>query len=301
DLVGTSPAMDQLRQMIARAAACDATVLIQGESGVGKELVANALHRASGRRHGPFVVANCGAFTESLIDSQLFGHVKGAFTNAVTNHAGFFQQADDGTLFLDEIGDLPFEAQVKLLRAIEGYPFRPVGSTTDIRADVRVVAATNKDLEKAVTAKEFRQDLFFRLRVIVIRVPPLREHADDVPALVEHFLNKAGPRRKDCSPAAMKRLREYHWPGNVRQLRGVLDHAIAMGEGPVIQPKDLGFVELPAPDQPNTLAMGDVEAWAIRKALEQVDWNVTQAANILGIGRDTVGKKMQQYGITRGT
>src|SRR5438128_5454716 len=177
DLVGASPAMEQLRQTIARAAGTDATVLIQGESGVGKELVANALHRASARRHGPFVVANCGAFTESLIDSQLFGHVKGAFTNAVTNHAGFFQQADDGTLFLDEIGDLPFEAQVKLLRAIEGYPFRPVGSTTDIRADVRVVAATNKDLEKAVTAKEFRQDLFFRLRVIVIRVPALREHA----------------------------------------------------------------------------------------------------------------------------
>jgi two-component system, NtrC family, response regulator HydG len=301
ELVGSSPAMEQLRQTIARAAAVDATVLIQGESGVGKELVANALHRASARRSGPFVVANCGAFTESLIDSQLFGHVKGAFTNALTNHAGFFQQADDGTLFLDEIGDMPLEAQVKLLRAIEGHPFRPVGGTSDIRADVRVVAATNKELEKAVTAKEFRQDLFFRLRVIVIRVPPLREHTDDIPALVEHFLQKAGGRRKECSPAAMKGLREYHWPGNVRQLRGVLDHAMAMGEGPVIQPKDLGFVELPAPDQPNTLALGDVEAWAIRKALDQVDWNVTQAAHILGIGRDTVGKKMQQYGIARGT
>src|SRR5262245_61631574 len=234
ELIGASPAMLTLRQTIAKAAAFPVTVLIQGESGVGKELVAAALHKDSPRRHGPFVVANCGAFTESLIESQLFGHTKGAFTGALANSPGYFQQADDGTLFLDEIGDMPFEGQVKLLRVIEGKPFRPVGGMTDLRTDVRVVAATNKDLEQAVSAKEFRSDLYFRLRVICIRVPPLREHIEDIPAMVDHFLRKLTPpgaRRKEIAPDAMKHLQEYTWPGNVRQLRSALEHAIIMCEG----------------------------------------------------------------------
>ncbi len=303
ELIGASPALQALREKIVRAAASNATVLVEGESGVGKELVANALHLGSPRRHGPFVVAHCGALTDSLIESQLFGHRKGAFTGAAADHAGYFQQADDGTLFLDEIGDMPLEGQVRLLRVIEGQPFRPVGGATDIRSDVRIVAATNKDLEEAVKAKTFRQDLFFRLRVVYLRVPPLREHAEDVPAIVEHFLRQftpAGAAAKTISPAALRRLQDYSWPGNVRQLRSVLENALVMGEGPSIEPRDLGFVEVPAAvDHPPSFNLEEVEAWVIRKVLDQAD-NNTLAAQMLGIGRDTLRKKIDQYNLGKG-
>jgi two-component system response regulator HydG len=296
-LIGDSAAMRDLRHRIARAGASSAVVLVEGESGVGKELVASALHRTSPRASGPFVVAHCGALTDNLIESQLFGHRKGAFTGAVDDHAGYFQQADDGTLFLDEIGDMPLEGQVRLLRVIEGMPFRPVGGTADIRADVRIVAATNKDLEKAVAAKEFRADLFFRLRVIYLRVPPLREHAEDIPAIVQHFLKRfsvPGVTRKEISEPAMRRLQEYHWPGNVRQLRSVLESAVIMGEGSSIEPKDLGFLNPSAADDAVTLNLEQVEALTIKKAMARSSGNITQAAQILGIGRDTLRKKLQQ-------
>ena len=297
DIIGASQAMHNLRQAIARAGSSSATVLIHGETGAGKELVALALHRRSPRCHGPLVVANCGAIAESLLESELFGHCKGAFTGAAANRIGLFQQADDGTIFLDEIGEMPLESQVKLLRAIEGQSFRPVGSTRDVRVDVRVIAATNRNLESEVRAGRFRQDLYFRLRVIFIAVPSLREHAEDIPELVEYFLCKlAGPhaRPKKITPAAISRLTEYSWPGNIRQLRSVLENATIMGEGDTIDTGDLSLPDMPAQPPPG-LTLADLEAWGIARALEKTEGNITQAAKVLGIGRDTLGKKIKQY------
>ncbi len=294
ELIGASAALAQLRAQIAKAAASDATVLIHGETGAGKELVAQALHAQSPRKHGPLVTANCGALPENLIESELFGHSKGAFTGAVANHPGFFQQADDGTLFLDEIGDLPTDAQIKLLRVLEGHPFRPVGGTSDIRTDVRVLAATHQDLDALVAAGKFRRDLYFRLRVLYIKVPALREHAEDIPALVEHFLAQLSPssRGKGIAPAALRRLQEYSWPGNVRQLRSVLENALVMSDGPLIEPKDLWLSDLPAADLPPSWHIDDIEAWLVGKVLDQTKGNITRAADIIGWSRDTLTKKI---------
>jgi DNA-binding NtrC family response regulator len=303
EIIGSSPAMQTLRQAIARAAASSATVLIHGETGAGKELVALALHRRSPRCNGPLVVANCGAIAESLLESELFGHCKGAFTGAAANRSGLFQQADDGTIFLDEIGEMPLESQVKLLRAIEGQSFRPLGATRDVRVDVRVLAATNRNLEREVKEGRFRQDLYFRLRVIYIAVPPLREHAEDIPELVEYLLRKIAcpnaPSRK-ITPATLARLAEYSWPGNIRQLRSVLENAAIMGEGDTIDVCDLSLPDMTAPPA-TAMTLADLEAWGIRRALDKTAGNVSQAAKTLGIGRDTLAKKIKQYRLGEGT
>jgi two-component system response regulator HydG len=297
-LVGDSPALRKLRQLIDRAAPTPSTVLIHGETGSGKELVALALHRKSPRCNGPLVVANCGAIAESLLESELFGHCKGAFTGAVTAREGLFQQADDGTLFLDEIGDLSPECQVKLLRAIEGRSFRPLGSEAEVRADVRIIAATNKDLEREVAEGRFRQDLFFRLRVVYIPVPPLRDHAEDIPALVEHFLGLLpGGRQKRLSDAALRRLQEYPWPGNIRQLRTVLENALVMADGPTIDVNDLWLAESGPASRPEGLKLSELEAWAITRALAQAAGKIGKAAQLLGISRETLGVKMKLYRI----
>jgi two-component system response regulator HydG len=296
ELIGSSPAMQNLRQRITRAAASSATVLVHGETGVGKELVASALHQQSPRAKGPLVVANCGAIAKSLWESELFGHARGAFTGAATAHAGLFEQADDGTLFLDEIGDMPLDGQVKLLRAIESKTFRPVGATKDVRADVRVVAATHRELEQEVKAGKFREDLFYRLRVIYIPVPRLRDHAEDIPELVEFFLAKLTPpagRRKKISAAVLRRLQEYPWPGNVRQLRGALENAVIMGDGDTIEAGDFYLPDMHA--KAAVLTLEELESRGIGLALEQAGGNVTQAAKLLGIHRETLGKKIKQY------
>jgi len=301
DLIGSSPAMQSLRQRIARAAASSATVLVQGETGVGKELVATALHGQSPRCRGPLVVANCGAIARSLWESELFGHCKGAFTGAAATHAGLFEQADDGTLFLDEIGDMPLDGQVKLLRAIETKTFRPVGAGKDVRTDVRVVAATHRNLEQEVGAGKFREDLFYRLNVICIPVPPLREHREDIPELVAYFLEKLTPasgRPKKISAAALGRLQEYSWPGNVRQLRGALENALIMGDGDTIEPDHFHLPKMPA--KPAVLTLAELELRGITVALEQTAGNLTQAAKILGIHRETLSKKMKQYKLDNG-
>ena len=301
ELLGQSAKMAQLRQEIERAAASAVTVLIQGETGSGKEVVAQCLHRLSGRRQGPFVPINCGAINENLIEAELFGHVKGAFTGSVGERDGYFQQADDGTLFLDEIGDLPAEAQVKLLRVIEGKPFRKVGGTSDVRADVRIVAATHRDLAKAVEAGDFRQDLFYRLNVIVLRVPPLREHREDIPELADHFLRKIptkSGRVKRLSDAAAKRLQEYSWPGNVRELAAVLERAVIMGnDGPTIEADELKLDDASSADRPSTWKKEDVEAWAMAKVLAKHNGNQSKAAEEMNIGRDTFKLKMKEYKI----
>jgi two-component system, NtrC family, response regulator HydG len=300
-IIGDSSAMGKLRETIARVAPGPATVLVVGESGVGKELVALALHRESSRRDGPLVTVNCAAIAPSLMESELFGHVKGAFSGADRTHPGFFEQADEGTLFLDEIGELSPECQAKLLRVLEGKGFRPVGGTADVRVDVRIVAATNRDLEHEVEEGRFREDLFYRLR-IPIRVPRLRDHPEDIPALVGHFLKGLSVeyrRSVKLTDAAMTRLREYSWPGNVRQLRSVLETAVAMSDRDTIDADDLPL----NPDRMKkseglpTLKLEDLEANAMRQALQQTDGNKVQAAKLLGIHRDTLMQKLRKYGI----
>jgi Nif-specific regulatory protein len=302
-LIGASPAMDKLRETIARIAPGPGNVLIVGESGSGKELVALGLHRLSPRHAGPLVPVNCAAIPPTLLESELFGHLKGAFSGADRAHPGLFEQADEGTLFLDEIGELSPECQAKLLRVLDGKGFRPVGGTSDIYVDVRIVAATNRDLEHEVEEGRFREDLFYRLR-IPIRVPPLREHAEDIPALVDHFLGRlAVEYRKPLklTPAAMKRLREYSWPGNVRQLRSVLETAIAMTAAEAIDADDLPLPRdrrKPAEGLPS-LNLEELEIDAMRLALRQTEGNKAQAAKLLGIHRDTLLLKLKKHGIEK--
>jgi two-component system response regulator HydG len=301
-LIGSSAAMDKLRQRIARLAVHPSTILILGESGSGKELVAQALHYQSPRRDGPLVGVNCAAIAPTLLESELFGHCKGAFSGALHDHPGLFQQADEGTLFLDEVGELSLECQAKLLRVIEGKGFRPVGGTAEIQVDVRTIAATHRDLEAAVQAGCFRADLFFRLQGLQIPVPPLREHIEDVDELVHYFLKKLAVewgRQIKLSPAALARLKEYSWPGNIRQLRSVLENAVALSESDTVEPGDLLLSTGPSSAEPPSLNLEELENWAVRQALRRTGGNVSQAARMLGVVRDTLASKMKKYGITR--
>jgi Nif-specific regulatory protein len=308
DIIGGSNAVIHLRQQILRAAPQPFTVLVQGESGSGKELVALALHRNSRRSEGPLVVVNCAAIAPTLLEAELFGYKKGAFSGADRDHPGLFQQADEGTLFLDEVGELSLECQAKLLRVIEGKAFRPVGATGDMKADVRIVAATHRDLDKEVKAGKFRQDLLFRLKVIQIRVPPLREHPEDIPELAAFFLAKVSSecrRNFKLTSAAMRKLQAHQWPGNVRQLRAAIESAAVMSEGDTLEAEAIpltGGTELVAAppavaaqlaDAPPSLDMDDVETWAICRAMRQTGGNVSHAAKLLGISRDTLHNKLK--------
>ncbi len=302
-LIGDSPPMNYLRQQISRLAERPKIVLVCGESGSGKELVALALHSQSSRREGPLVPVNCAAIPPTLYEAELFGHSRGSFTGADADRPGFFQQADMGTLFLDEIGELPEEAQAKLLRVLETGTFRPVGSPVEHKADVRIVAATNRDLKRECLEGRFRQDLFFRLGV-EIRVPPLRERREDIPALVEHFMARLAVeyrRAVQVSDEAMKRLQEYHWPGNVRQLRSVLEHAVAMSEGSTVEASELHLYTEGPVVMPEGLSLNleELEKWAIRQAMAQAHGTIVQAARILGIHRDSLRDKMKKYGIEK--
>lgn len=310
ELIGDSNAMMTLRQQIAKAAPLPFTVLIHGESGSGKELVAQALHRQSNRSAGPLVVVNCAAIAPTLLEAELFGYRKGAFSGADRDHPGLFEQADEGTLFLDEVGELSLECQAKLLRVIEGKPFRPVGGTKDVKVDVRVVAATHRDLDKEVKAGKFRQDLVFRLKVIPLKVPPLREHVEDVVELAGFFLDRLSVQCRKVfhlKPAAVRKLQAYAWPGNVRQLRAVLESAAVMCEGETIDAADLAITSVseavapPNSEMPSSLSIDDLETWAIRKALKQTHGNVSRASQILGMSRDTLHTKLKKKGIVRET
>ena len=308
DLIGDSDAIASLRQQISKAAPLPINVLISGESGSGKELVAQALHRTSPRADGPFVVVNCAAIAPTLLEAELFGYKKGAFSGADRDHPGLFEQADEGTLFLDEVGELSLECQAKLLRVIEGKPFRPVGGVADVKVDVRVIAATHRDLEKEVKGGRFRQDLLFRLKVIPIRVPPLREHPSDIAELAGFFLERIGiqcRRSFRLTPQAIDKLEAFPWPGNVRQLRAVLESTAVLSEGDVIDGEQLPLAlpleaETQSTDFPTSLDMDVLETWAIRKALVKTGGNVSQAARLLGMSRDTLHTKIKKKGIDRG-
>jgi transcriptional regulator with PAS, ATPase and Fis domain len=293
---------------IQRAAPVDSTVLILGESGTGKELVAQALHHNSNRKKGPFVAVNCAAVPATLVESELFGHVRGAFTGATDRRMGRFEQADGGTLFIDEIGDFELGLQAKLLRVLETLTVTPVGGHEDRKVDVRVLAATSRDLRKMVENGTFREDLFYRLNVVTITLPALRQRLDDIPILVDHFLRDiteqkhTTPRR--MSADVMRRLQAYRWPGNVRELRNVLESMMVLGDSDILTENDLpeqiaaGAMANSKPSEiPTGLTMEELEKLAITKALDQCNGNRTHAADRLGISVRTLQRKLRQYAL----
>ena len=305
ELIGESEPMKQLKAKIKRVAQASGCVLIRGESGAGKELVARALHRAGPRADRPMLSVNCAAIPRELMESQLFGHKKGAFTSAEADHIGWFQQADLGTLFLDEIGELTLEGQAKLLRILEGHPFLPVGGTKEVTVDVRVICATNRDLGEFVQEKQFREDLYYRLSVFELNIPPLRERDDDIQRLIDHFLEhfRRQHGRSDLllSSEANTRLLTYHWPGNVRQLRNVIDSAVVMAESDAIEVKDLGIRDSidNSKDELDCLLIDHWERKLIKEALKRTGGSIPKATKLLGVSRATLYRKVDEYGIER--
>jgi len=304
-IVGNSPPVQALIEQLRRIAPSRATVLIEGASGTGKELLARALHQNSPRRGGPLIPVHCASLAESLLESELFGHEKGAFTGAVARKPGRFELADGGTLFLDEIGDIPLSMQVVLLRVLETHEFMRVGGQEAVRVDVRVVAATNRPLEQAVAEGRFREDLFYRLKVVTLRVPPLRERAGDIPLLVRTFLTEFakehGQPAPKVSPEAMARLAAHHWPGNVRELRNTIESIFLFHTGDEIGVRDLPPNLAPStPSESWALPVGsetrldEVEKEVIRKVVLQCEGNVTRAAARLGISRRTLQRKLKE-------
>jgi two-component system nitrogen regulation response regulator NtrX len=309
-MVGESPAMRHLREQVAMAAPTNGRVLILGENGTGKELVARTIHQLSRRRGGPFVEVNCAAIPEELIESELFGHVRGAFTGAVAEKPGRFEQADGGTIFLDEIGDMSLKTQAKVLRVLQEQVMERVGGTQRLRVDVRVLAATNKDLPAEIRDGRFREDLYFRLNVIPIFVPPLRDRPEDIPLLAEHFMAliaaEYGRRPKRFAPEAMARLQQYQWPGNVRELRNIVERLIIMVTGDTITAQDLAFLGQngdapagPAPAATGRLAEArdQFEKDYILRALAASQGNMSKTAEVLGVERSNLYKKMKAFGI----
>ncbi len=303
-ILGKSKPMQEVFDLIRRVADSPTNVLITGESGTGKELVAKAIHYNSDRRHAPFVPVNCAAIPEALLESELFGHVKGAFTDAKTDKRGLFEEAHTGTLFLDEISELPILLQAKLLRAIQEREIRRVGATKPIAVDVRIIAATNLSLADEVKAKRFRDDLYYRLNVIEVRMPPLRERREDIPLLVDAFLKKCaearGKRVQGVSEAALALLVDYAWPGNVRELENVVERAVTLSRGDKIMPEDLppaiqgarGDRRILDEAAERTLPLEEVEKEYILRILEKTGGNKYQAAHILGIDRKTLYRKL---------
>jgi two-component system, NtrC family, nitrogen regulation response regulator NtrX len=311
-MVGESETMRQLRDQVAMAAPTNGRVLIYGENGTGKELVARTIHALSRRRTGAFVEVNCAAIPEELIESELFGHVRGAFTGAVADRRGKFEVADGGTIFLDEIGDMSLKTQAKVLRVLQEQTMEPVGGTTRVKVDARVLAATNKDLQSEIRAGRFREDLYFRLNVIPISVPPLRERQEDIPLLADHFMaefaREYGRRAKSFDRGALKILQQYAWPGNVRELRNVIERLMIMVPGDAISSSDLSFLDAsglsrpPSPDLPTerqTLheARDRFERDLILRTLAEQQGNMSRTAEVLGVERSNLYRKMKAFGI----
>ncbi|RMH68650.1 MAG: AAA family ATPase [Gemmatimonadetes bacterium] len=310
-MIGANPQMRRIFELISRISQTDITVLIDGESGTGKELVARAIHDLSARRDKPFIAVNCGAIPENLLESELFGHMKGAFTGATASKQGLFESADQGTIFLDEIGELPASLQVKLLRFLQEGELKRVGSNATLQLDVRVLAATNKHLEKLVENGEFRSDLYYRLNVIQLTLPPLRERQEDIPLLAQHFLRKyARKLNKDVaelSPEAMEALLHYRWQGNVRELENVMERAVALTVGKSISVYDLPPAlqnvnhQTSSPmetDAKARLTLKEVEKKYILETLDLFDWNYDEVCRQLGIGRTTLWRKLREYGVS---
>ena len=308
NIIGKSPQMLKIFDMVRHLANTDTTVLIGGESGTGKELIASALHHHGIRNGGPLVTVNCAALPETLLESELFGHVRGSFTGANRDKAGRFELANGGTIFLDEVGDVSEQVQKRLLRVLQEREIERVGSTKKVKVDVRVVAATNSNLLELVSSGVFRDDLYYRLKVVQIDLPPLRERLEDIPLLINHFLDKLQARLgriiEGISPAAMEILLGYHWPGNIRQLENTLEHAVVLNQDRIIRPENLP-TELTQTEKPVTTqvikAAEDISPERLRKVLESVAWNRSEAAKILDVHRNTIWRKMKKYGLTPST
>jgi len=307
-VIAQSPAMHAVLDLVERVAPTDATLLIQGESGTGKEVIAKAVHHASARAARPFVAVNCGAVPETLLESELFGYMRGAFTGATVNKLGLFEEAHGGTLFLDEIAEMPGALQVKLLRALQSGEVRRLGATRPATIDVRVIAATHGDLAALISQGSFREDLFYRLNVIQMMLPPLRDRREDIPALAEHFLARAAGklgRARHLSPEALERLLRYPWPGNVRELENAIERAAILGRRDTIMPEDLpphvsaGLQLGPSPTLPRQTTLAEAERAHILQTLERFGRNHSGAAEALGIGRTTLWRKLKEYGIEK--
>ena len=313
-LIGDTTGMKELRERLELIAETDANVLIRGESGCGKELIARSIHEKSPRHDGPFVCINCAALNESLLESELFGHEKGAFTGAIDKKPGRFEQADGGTLFLDEVGEMSPAIQAKFLRVLEGYPFERIGGRKPIQVNVRIVAATNRDLEEAVEDGDFRKDLYFRLQVAEIIAPPLRDRKDDIELLAKCFLyrfvQKTGRVITGFTDEAMQKLRDYHWPGNVRELQNTIERTVILCRNEVVRGSDIqlsGLSQRPAPIASprelsadyRELSLADIEQEHILKTLEHTGWNKSRSAQILGIERSTLDRKLKRFHVPR--
>ena len=300
NLVGQSPSMLKLFEAIVDVAKSDATVLVTGETGTGKELVARAIHTQSPRCYAPFIALNCGAFTDQLLESELFGHEKGAFTDAKNTKKGRLEMANAGTLFLDEVGDISMKMQIDLLRVLETREFSRVGGTATLHSDFRVIAATNQDLEEAIRAKTFRQDLFYRLNVVHLQVPPLRERPDDIPLLAQHFLWRyaveTNKKIDSIQPEAMEVMRRYPYPGNVRELENAIERAVVVGKSRQIQLSDLPFaIAKGDAAEMEKLSLEEMERQHIARVLAIEDGNRSNAAKILRINRSTLYDKIKKY------
>ena len=312
-IVGVSPEMRKIYETASAVAASNASVMITGESGTGKELIARSIHFSSARKEKPFVVLNCAALSEGVLESELFGHERGAFSGAVALKKGRFEMAHEGTLFIDEVGEMSLNAQVKLLRVIQEHEFERVGGTKTIRTDVRIVAATNKNLETEVKRGTFREDLFYRLNVVNIFLPPLRERREDIEALARHFFDRyvreTGKRIEDISPGAISCLLAYDWPGNVRELQNAMERAVVLCRGNVITPADFPpviqggeelFLQVPERGGSLTEILEDLERQLIVKTLQHEEGSQTRAAAVLGIKRTTLRYKMEKYQLIEG-
>jgi DNA-binding NtrC family response regulator len=302
-LIGLSPKMQRVYKTIEKVSAHEYPVLVLGESGTGKELIARSLHMLGPRRDGPFIPVDCSSFVPTLIESELFGYVKGAFTGAMQSKMGLLEAGNGGTVFLDEIGDMPTDLQARLLRALQEKEIKPVGSTERRRINIRIIAATNRDLESAIRTGAFRQDLYFRLNVVQIKLPPLRDRKTDIPLLVTAFLEKYSPVDepvRTISADTMQRLMAYDWPGNVRELENCIERAVAMGSGPLIHSADLpSNLQYPisdrAPQRDELLPLEELERRAILRMLRETNDDKLRAAQMLGIGKTTLYRKLKQY------
>ena len=309
NIVAESPKMQAVLALVERVAPTNATVLIGGESGVGKDMVARAIHEHSNRASGPFLKINSTAIPENLLESELFGYEKGAFSGAVASKPGKFELADRGTLFLDEIGDVPVPIQVKLLRVLQDREFERLGGTRTHKVDVRLIAATNRDLRAALEEKTFREDLYYRLNVVAIDIPPLREHKEDIPALVDFFLKKfareASSPPPTIAPQALRLLMDYHWPGNIRELENILQCSVTLAAGPKLEAADIHFdsprsrrtAEANAPVLPEGITLDEWEQEIIREALRRANNNKSQAARALGLSRNALRYRLSQMGV----
>jgi DNA-binding NtrC family response regulator len=305
EIVGNSKSIQEVLKMVGSVAASDATVLITGESGTGKELIARAIHCNSERRYKPFVAVSIGALPDTMVESELFGHEKGAFTGASHAHMGRFELADGGTLFLDEVGDMSPKVQVDLLRVLEEKACYRLGGNRKIHTDVRVISATNKDLKKNIKEGTFREDLYYRLNVVGIHLPPLRERGDDVLLLAEYFLKKfcmkMNRKKEGFSPKVIEMFSRYKWPGNIRELENAIERAVVVGKGPLVQLRDMPFGGggQGPPEEKAAMSLREAEKKHILQMLDETGWNVTRSANLLEIDRATLYNKIKNYGLSR--